>query len=91
MDFRSVFNYIPEVKSPEEKKLGFNVKLKWTLIVLFSFFILANIPLFGLSNNALARFEFLAIILGTEFGSIISLGVGPIVQLFYNCLSVLVF
>ena len=79
MDFRSVFNYIPEVKSPEEKKLGFNVKLKWTLIVLFSFFILANIPLFGLSNNALARFEFLAIILGTEFGSIISLGVGPIV------------
>ena len=80
MDFRSVFNYIPEVKSPEEKKLGFNVKLKWTLIVLFSFFILANIPLFGLSNNALARFEFLAIILGTEFGSIISLGVGPIVM-----------
>ena len=79
MDFRKVFNYIPEVKSPEEKKLGFNVKLKWTLIVLFSFFILANIPLFGLSNNALARFEFLAIILGTEFGSIISLGVGPIV------------
>jgi len=80
MDFRSVFNYIPEVKSPEEKKLGFNVKLKWTLIVLVSFFILANIPLFGLSNNALSRFEYLAIILGTEFGSIISLGVGPIVM-----------
>ena len=79
MDFRSIFNYIPEVKSPEEKKLGFNTKLKWTLIVLVSFFILANIPLFGLSNNALARFEFLAIILGTEFGSIISLGIGPIV------------
>ena len=79
MDLRKIFNYIPEVKSPEEKKVGFNVKLKWTLIVLVSFFVLANIPLFGLSNNALARFEFLAIILGTEFGSIISLGVGPIV------------
>ena len=80
MDLRKIFNYIPEVKSPEEKKLGFNVKLKWTLIVLVSFFVLANVPLFGLSNNALQRFEFLAIILGTEFGSIISLGVGPIVM-----------
>ncbi|MCH8908287.1 MAG: ATP-dependent helicase, partial [Candidatus Heimdallarchaeota archaeon] len=36
--------------------------------------------IFGLSNNALQRFEYLAIILGTEFGSIISLGVGPIVM-----------
>ena len=80
MDFRKIFNYIPEVVKPEEKKLGFNVKLKWTLIVLAAFFILANIPLFGLSNNALERFEYLAIILGTQFGSIISLGVGPIVM-----------
>jgi preprotein translocase subunit SecY len=47
---------------------------------LASFFVLANIPLFGLTANALAQFEFLAIILGTEFGSIISLGIGPIVM-----------
>ena len=80
MDLRKIFNYIPEVRSPEEKKLGFNTKLKWTLIVLASFFVLANVPLFGLSNNALQRFEYLAIILGTDFGSIISLGVGPIVM-----------
>jgi len=80
MDLRSIFNFIPEVAKPEEKKLGFKVKLKWTLIVLASFFILANIPLFGLSNNALERFKYLAIILGTDFGSIISLGIGPIVM-----------
>ena len=80
MDFRKVFNFIPEVTKPDEKKLSFNVKLKWTLIVLISFFILANIPLFGLSENALSRFEYLAIILGTDFGSIISLGIGPIVM-----------
>ncbi|PIO08334.1 preprotein translocase subunit SecY [Candidatus Pacearchaeota archaeon CG10_big_fil_rev_8_21_14_0_10_34_12] len=80
MDLRKIFSFIPEVIKPEEKKLGFNTKLKWTLIVLVSFFILANIPLFGLSNNALDRFEYLAIILGTDFGSIISLGVGPIVM-----------
>lgn len=80
MDLRSVFNYIPEVRKPEEKKLSFNVKLKWTLIILVAFFVLANISLFGLSSNALSRFEYLAIILGTDFGSIISLGIGPIVM-----------
>ncbi len=80
MDFRRIFQFIPEVKSPEEKKLSFNVKLKWTLIVLVAFFVLTNIPLFGLSNNALDRFKYLAIILGTDFGSIISLGIGPIVM-----------
>ena len=80
MDLRKIFNFIPEVKSPEEKKVSFKVKLRWTLIILGAFFILANIPLFGLSNNALERFQYLAIIMGTNFGSIISLGIGPIVM-----------
>jgi preprotein translocase subunit SecY len=80
MDLKKIFSYIPEVKKPDEKKLAFNVKLKWTLIILIAFFILANIPLFGMSNNALERFKYLAIILGTDFGSIISLGIGPIVM-----------
>ena len=79
-NLKDIFSFIPEVRKPEEKKLSFGVKLKWTLIVLVSFFVLANVPLFGLSANALARFEYLAIILGTDFGSIISLGIGPIVM-----------
>jgi len=79
-DLRKIFQYIPEVRKPDERKLGFNVKLKWTLIILAAFFILANVPLFGLSVNALERFKYLAIILGTDFGSIISLGIGPIVM-----------
>ncbi len=80
MNLRDIFKFIPEVRKPEEKKVGFNTKLKWTLIILVSFFVLANISLFGLSNNSLERFEYLAIILGTDFGSIISLGIGPIVM-----------
>ncbi len=78
-DFRKIFNFIPEIRKPEERKVEFNTKLKWTLIVLGAFFILANVPLFGLSANSLSRFEYLAIILGTDFGSVISLGIGPIV------------
>src|SRR6056297_162714 len=80
MGLKEIFKFIPEVRSPEEKKLSFNVKIKWTIIALIAFFILANIPLYGLSQNALERFEYLAMILGTQFGSIISLGIGPIVM-----------
>lgn len=80
MSFQDILKNLPEVKGPTEKKLSFNVKLKWTLIVILSFFVLANISLYGLAENSLKRFEYLAIILGTDFGSIISLGIGPIVM-----------
>ena len=80
MSIKSILYNLPEVRHPTEKKLGFNVKLKWTLIILAAFFILANIPLYGLATNALARFQYLATLLGTDFGSIISLGIGPIVM-----------
>ena len=43
------------------------------------FYVLGLVPLFGLGENALQQFEFLSIILGASFGSIISLGIGPIV------------
>src|SRR3989339_683595 len=70
--------FFPEVKKPEQK-VGFKEKLKWTLIILVAFYILSVIPLFGLGHNELARFEQLSIILGASFGSILSLGIGPIV------------
>lgn len=80
MGFKDLLHNLPEVKSPSEKKLGFNAKLKWTLIILVAYFVLSNIPVYGASPEALQRFEYLAIILGTSFGSIISLGIGPIVM-----------
>lgn len=75
----TISSYIPEVIAPTQKKLPFNTKLKWTLIILVGFFVLGHIPLFGLGRNALSQFEYLSIILGASFGSIISLGIGPIV------------
>ena len=80
MQFKDILYNLPEVKGPTEKKLAFNVKLKWTIIILSAFFILANISIYALRENALQRFEYLAILLGTDFGSIISLGIGPIVM-----------
>ncbi len=75
----NIVSIFPEVKKPEQKKLEFKEKLKWTLIILISFFVLSVIPLYGLGSNELSRFEQLSIILGASFGSILSLGIGPIV------------
>ncbi len=74
-----IASYLPEVEPPKQKKLSFKEKLKWTAIVLGLFFILGMVPLYGLGKNALAQFDYLSIILGAQFGSLISLGIGPIV------------
>ena len=74
-----VIENLPEVTPPAQKKQSFKTKLKWTSIVLALYFILALIPLYGLGENALEQFAFLSTILGASFGSLVSLGIGPIV------------
>lgn len=75
----AILAYLPEVKGPVKRKLSFKEKLKWTGIILVAFFILSILPLYGLGQNALQQFEYLSIILGASFGSVLSLGIGPIV------------
>ncbi len=75
----NIAKFLPEVKGPLQKRLSFKEKLKWTLIVLVLFFVLSLVPLYGLGQNSLQQFEFLSIILGASFGSIMSLGIGPLV------------
>jgi len=71
---------LPEVTPPIEKKVSFNVKLKWTLIILIAFFILSNVTLVGITPGAQSRFEYLSTFLGASFGSLMTLGIGPIVM-----------
>lgn len=77
--FDKLIEYLPEVRPPTQKKLSFGTKLKWTGIILGLYFLLGLIPLYGLGQNSLENFTFLSTILGASFGSIISLGIGPIV------------
>ena len=79
MGIKDILLNLPEVGGPSERRLPFKEKLKWTGIVLVMFFALGLIPIHGLGVNSLQQFQFLSIILGAEFGSIISLGIGPIV------------
>tara|TARA_Y100000310_G_scaffold167856_1_gene167792 strand:- start:6028 stop:7434 length:1407 start_codon:yes stop_codon:yes gene_type:complete len=77
--WEKIITNLPEVEGPTQKKLSFKEKLKWTSIAIIIFFVLGLMPLFGLGRNALENFQTLSIILGAEFGSLISLGIGPIV------------
>jgi preprotein translocase subunit SecY len=77
-NLKELMRHLPEVEPPKEK-LGFGSKAKWTIAILVAFFILSNISLYGLIPSFLQRFDQLAVLLGTDFGSIISLGIGPIV------------
>lgn len=73
-----LFRLIPEVKSPVHSE-DFKEKLKWTALILVLYFILTQIPLFGLSPNAVDQFASLRAVMAGSFGSILTLGIGPIV------------
>ncbi|HLC96539.1 MAG TPA: preprotein translocase subunit SecY [Candidatus Nanoarchaeia archaeon] len=77
--WNTILMNLPEVARPTQKRLSFKEKLKWTLLILVIFYVLGLMPLFGLGTNALQQFEFLSIILAANFGSVVSLGIGPIV------------
>ena len=74
-----LFSILPQVASPK-KRLSFNEKLKWTAIMLVLYFFLAEIDLYGLSAVAVDQFASLRAVLAGNFGSILTLGIGPIVS-----------
>lgn len=73
-----LFRFLPEVKSPVHHE-DFNEKLKWTALILVLYFILTEIPLYGLSSSAVDQFAQLRAVMAGSFGSILTLGIGPIV------------
>jgi len=77
--FTTIIDNLPAIAGPSQRKLSFKEKAKWTLIILVLFYVLGLIPLFGLGANALQQFEFLSVIVAAKFGSIVSLGIGPLV------------
>ena len=74
----TIGSYLPSVTKPIGK-LTLKEKLKWTGIILVLFFGLGQITVWGVDSGAIARFEFLEIVFGSRFGSLITLGIGPIV------------
>ena len=69
---------LPAVEKPLQRQT-FRSKFKWTAIILLIYFVLAQIHAYGVSSAGFEQLRFLEIILGSSFGSIMSLGIGPIV------------
>ncbi|MBO5965554.1 MAG: preprotein translocase subunit SecY, partial [Methanobrevibacter sp.] len=73
-----LFKFLPEVKSPVHNE-DFREKLKWTALILVLYYILTLIPLYGLAEGAVDQFAALRAVMAGSFGSILTLGIGPIV------------
>jgi preprotein translocase subunit SecY len=76
--FEPLLTRMPEVERPKYT-LTFKEKLRWVGIVLLIYFLLMEVPLYGLDPTSVDYFENIRAILAGSFGSIISLGIGPIV------------
>jgi preprotein translocase SecY subunit len=76
--FKPLGRVLPEVKMPE-RKVGFNEKLFWTAIVLIIYLIMSEIPLFGITKSASDSFSALRVIFASNRGTLMELGIGPIV------------
>jgi preprotein translocase subunit SecY len=69
---------MPAVRSPEGH-VHFKNKLLWTLAILLLYFALTNVTIFGLSSESQDIFEFYRALLAGASGSLLHLGIGPIV------------
>ena len=69
---------LPSVERPTGH-VHFKRKLSWTLAILLLYFTLGNVPLFGLSKSFHRSFQCLRAFFAGSFGSMMLLGIGPIV------------
>jgi preprotein translocase subunit SecY len=68
----------PAVSRPEGH-VTFRTKIMWTIICLIIYFILTNVMIFGLSETTVDLFEQFRFVMAGASGSIMHLGIGPIV------------
>ncbi|MBW9221168.1 preprotein translocase subunit SecY [Methanothermococcus sp. SCGC AD-155-M21] len=75
---RPILEYIPEVKRPE-RDIPFKEKLKWTGLVLILYFIMGTIDIYTGGAQIPPMFEFWQTVTASKMGTLITLGIGPIV------------
>jgi len=73
-----ILKRIPGITEPL-KRLTFKEKLKWTALILFIYFLMTQITVYGVSGVVSEQLQMLQMLLGSSFGSLMTLGIGPIV------------
>ncbi|MFQ6094989.1 MAG: preprotein translocase subunit SecY [Candidatus Bathyarchaeia archaeon] len=77
--FEPFSRLIPEVKPPE-RRVKFSEKLFWTAAVLVVFFVMGEVPLYGLGRaGAQDALYYYRVIFASSRGTLMELGIGPIV------------
>jgi preprotein translocase subunit SecY len=74
-----VSKFVPAVGKPDYKQT-LNSRLKWSGVAVLCYFVLSHITAFGLQQTGqYQQYFYFQMVLGAKFGSLITLGIGPIV------------
>ena len=76
--FKTISRFMPEIKAAE-RKVGFNEKIFWTFLALAIYLVMAEVPLYGISPTAGWNLTALRVIFASNRGTLMELGIGPIV------------
>jgi len=76
--FRPISRFLPEV-APPEKRPSFKARLAWTAVALVIYLIMCNTPLYGAPTGGADPFYYMRIIFASRRGTLMELGIGPIV------------
>jgi preprotein translocase subunit SecY len=74
-----LFRFLPEVDIPK-RHVPFKEKVTWSAVVLVIYFILGEIPLYGITGQSQDYLGYLKAVLASEQGTLITLGIGPVVM-----------
>jgi len=76
--FAPLSRALPEV-SPPARRVGFNEKIFWTAMALVIYLIMSEVPLYGIAREAAPELTYLRVIFASNRGTLMELGIGPIV------------
>jgi preprotein translocase subunit SecY len=63
-----------------KRHVAFKEKITWSGIILIIYFLLGEIPLYGMVQSAQDQFGYLKAVLASEAGTLVTLGIGPVVM-----------
>ena len=74
-----ISKFLPTVEKPTYKQ-SFNTRMMWTGIALILYFLLSHITIYGIAETSELEFlRTIQLLLGAKFGSLMTLGIGPVV------------
>jgi len=76
--FKPLSRFMPEV-GPPARRVGFNEKIFWTAMALVLYLIMCEVPLYRVGLTGGFELTYLRVIFASNRGSLMELGIGPIV------------